>query len=312
MNELAWNEAKILQMIEDGVEESLHLDYKASGSLAKTSAKREEIIKDVTSFANSDGGVIIYGVREHTSADKKHLPADIDPINRMDFSKEWLEHVISNVSPRIPSLRIYPIAIANSDTKCVYVVEIPKGETAHQATDGRYYRRYNFESTFMRDHEVRDVMNRIKAPRVDVCALIVFSDCWDGCKFMLKIKNVSTRIALNYSVSVKMPLKIKSWYVDTKDKIGLLENDEFGHYHSLTIGNEITKFPLFPKASVILEKELIFVQNSFEFVNGDTLQIRKFIDVTVYADEMEPVSLKFDPQLLRSDWCVAHGEPNSV
>ena len=51
----------IEQLIENEVEENIHLDYKSEGALEKSEKKRNEIIKDVSAFANSDGGIIIYG-----------------------------------------------------------------------------------------------------------------------------------------------------------------------------------------------------------------------------------------------------------
>ena len=72
--------------------------------------KKKEIAKDVSAFANSDGGTIIYGVSEYNDAERSHLPEQISPINRVEYTKEWLEHVInSNISPKINSLKIIPI-----------------------------------------------------------------------------------------------------------------------------------------------------------------------------------------------------------
>ena len=55
------------KMISGQVQESLHLDYKRS--MAVSNKNRTEIAKDVSSFANSDGGIIVYGIEE-----EKHLP----------------------------------------------------------------------------------------------------------------------------------------------------------------------------------------------------------------------------------------------
>ena len=57
--------AEIDKLISDQVQEDLHLDYKESGAIHKT--KKDDISKDVSAFANSDGGLLIYGVRERTS-----------------------------------------------------------------------------------------------------------------------------------------------------------------------------------------------------------------------------------------------------
>jgi len=164
-----WDQARIERYISDGTEESLTLDYKAAGSLAKTDGKKSEISKDVSAMANSAGGVIIYGVAEYQDEARKHLPQKIDPIDRTRFSKEWLEQVInSNIQPRIDGIIIYPVPIDTAPTHVVYVVEIPQSHTAHQAKDFRYHKRYNFESVPMADYEIRDVMGRRQYPRIEV------------------------------------------------------------------------------------------------------------------------------------------------
>jgi len=156
-------------LISNQVEENLHLDYKAADALLNTDGKKKEISKDVSAFANSDGGVIIYGVKEFPEPTKKHLPQAIDPVDRNSITKEWLEQVInSNISPRPDALTIIPIPISSSPNGVVYVVTIKKSNTAHQAADLRYYKRYNFESVPMHDFEVRDIMNRNKFPKIEL------------------------------------------------------------------------------------------------------------------------------------------------
>ncbi|NCU05391.1 MAG: ATP-binding protein, partial [Chitinophagaceae bacterium] len=160
-----WNLQKLNAFIQDQVEENINLDYKAADALQKTAGKKTEISKDVSALANAAGGTIIYGMME--SSDRRHLPEKIDPVNRIEFSKEWLEQVInSNIQPRISGIVITPVTIDDSSNKVVYVVDIPQSETAHQAADKRYYKRFNFESVPMDDYEIRDIMNRPKHPDV--------------------------------------------------------------------------------------------------------------------------------------------------
>jgi hypothetical protein len=163
------NISDIENLILNQVEENIHLDYKAADALQKTDGKKKEISKDISAFANSDGGIVIYGVKEFTEPTKKYLPEKIDPIDRNIISKEWLEQVInSNVSPRIDGIKITLISILTEKDKVLYVVEIPKSNTAHQAGDQRYYKRFNFESVAMYDYEIRDVMNRKKFPKIEL------------------------------------------------------------------------------------------------------------------------------------------------
>lgn len=152
------NETKIQEMIDNGVEENLHLDYKECKALdKKIDIKKKELSKDVSSFANSDGGTIIFGVIE-----EGHKPIKFDiGYNPADISKEWIEQVInSNISPKIENITIVPIKLTNS-LKYIYVVSIPTSDRApHQANDKRYYKRYNFESVPMEEYEIKELYFR--------------------------------------------------------------------------------------------------------------------------------------------------------
>lgn len=152
-------------MINDKVEESLSLDYKRADALigGKGDQLTKEVTKDVSAFANSAGGIIIYGIAEG-SGDAKHLPVSLSPISRRHFSKERLEHLINNIQPKVAGIEIIPISLSSAVDDAAYVVSIPASTTAHQCTDKRYYRRHNFEAVMMEDYEIRDVMNRNRFP----------------------------------------------------------------------------------------------------------------------------------------------------
>ncbi len=160
-----WKEEDLLALITNAVEESVNLDYKKRESLQKRDGEKKEISKDVSSFANSAGGVIAYGMVEND-----HKPTALDAgYDPTDVTKEWLEHVIpGTIRPRINGIHINPVALTNNcPGRVAYVVTIPQGRTAHQASDLRYYKRFNFEAVPMYDHEVRDVMNRLRHPLIE-------------------------------------------------------------------------------------------------------------------------------------------------
>lgn len=144
----------IEQMIRNQVQENIHLDYKDSRAVRKDA--RDDFAKDVSAFANSDGGFLIYGVQE-----KDHLPFEIDEgVDDNEISREWIESaVITGISPRVEGVRILPIP--RSPQRSLYVIEAPKSfRGPHQASDKRYYKRHNFKSVPMEDYEVNDVRNR--------------------------------------------------------------------------------------------------------------------------------------------------------
>lgn len=171
----------IEELIKAQVQESLNLDYKRSSSISNKS--RAEIAKDVSAFANSDGGLIIYGVEE-----KDHFPVKIDEgVEHGKFNREWLENVItSNIAPRIEDVQISQIPV--SDGRSVFVVKVPKsfrGPHQERLESKRYYRRFNFKAEAMEDYEIREALNRRRvAPAlVDVelkikrgCVIFVMSN----------------------------------------------------------------------------------------------------------------------------------------
>lgn len=152
-----YTKAHIDYLIHAQAEESVYLEFKAGEALDVTDAKKKEISKDVSAFANSDGGVVIYGLTE-----EDHKAAGYAYVDGNVFSKEWLEQIInSKIKRRIPDLSIDVIRVGNKINQSVYVVKIPRSsEGPHMASDGRYYKRYNFESTRMEEYEVRDLFHR--------------------------------------------------------------------------------------------------------------------------------------------------------
>lgn len=161
------SEADLLKLIEDKVPESLHLDYKRSESLSKSSDKRRELAKDVAAFATAEGGVLIYAIAED---EESHVASTIDRgLDPNDISKEWIEQVIdSNVSPRIEGIRINSIElVTTSPGRFSYVINIPPSPRAPHMVFNRYYMRQNFQSVPMEDYQVRDVMSRQNSPKLE-------------------------------------------------------------------------------------------------------------------------------------------------
>lgn len=200
-----YTEAELSQMIANQVEENLHLDYKGAGSLAVTYGKKKEIAKDISAFANSDGGLVIYGIREFDDDARRHLPERLDPVDRTIISKEWLEQVInSNIQPKISGLTIHPIPLGSAANHVAYVVNIPKSNTAHQASDKKYYKRYNFESVAMEDYEIKDIINRLSSPELNLLLLPDQTTLnLNVLRFPIVLHNKSKRLAKDVNLTVQ-------------------------------------------------------------------------------------------------------------
>ena len=162
-----WDEDDLLALITNQTKESIELDYKECGDLGKSDGKKRRYHKDVSAFANSAGGTIVYGMKENG-----HVPVELDSgYDPTDISKEWLEQVIiSNIQRRLNGVRINPVELKTSSPgKVAYVVYIPQSTRApHQASDWRFYKRFNFQSVPMEEYEIRDVAGRDTTPDLSV------------------------------------------------------------------------------------------------------------------------------------------------
>ena len=180
----------IQALIDNNAEESIHLDFKAAQALEKSEKKKDEIAKDVSSFANSDGGIIIYGISE-----KNHYAHSLSFIDGSIYTKEWLEQVInSKINKRIEGVQIFPVRFEDKLSNSVYVVKIPRSDNApHMSSDRRYYRRFNFVSVPMEEYEVRDSILRLKKTKLEIVSY-----------YLIKADNNSDdRITYSYGVGIK-------------------------------------------------------------------------------------------------------------
>ena len=94
-------------------------------------------------------------------------------------------------------------------------MDVPKGNTAHQALDKRYYKRFNFNSVPMYDYEIRDVFNRTKNPEIELKF-----ECTSD-KLSVFAFNKGSVYANYISVKLRLPSKI----VKNAKKYQMLDRD---------------------------------------------------------------------------------------
>ncbi len=194
------------RLISDQIQESLHLDYKSSQAITDF----DELAKDVSAFANSDGGLLIYGVLE-----KDHLPIAKDGgVDHQKFNRERIENIItSRISPRIDDLLISQIPLSASTS--IFAIKVPKSFRApHQAPNKKYHKRFNFKSEAMEDYELSDIRNR----QITIRPLInVDIELSDGMFVNLVVSNIGDRTA--EAVEFELSDELQPWLDKNKPNV---------------------------------------------------------------------------------------------
>lgn len=163
-----WSEQRIRELVQAATPERADLEFKSGSELNK---RRDELAADlskgVSAMLNANGGVILVGIDEDRST---RSATGLSPVDAVAMPKERLESIIlDNIRPKPSQIAIYPVRMGGDhEGLTVYVIQIPPGETAHQARDRKYYRRRNFRAEPMEDYELREVMHRLQVPRLVV------------------------------------------------------------------------------------------------------------------------------------------------
>jgi len=186
--------AAIKTLIEDREPESLRLDYKETLDISKDSGKKE-LAKDVSSFANEQGGVLIYGVPEARDGE---LPKP-KPLSEcgMEIDRSLPESIerilISTVQPPLHALTIRVVGLPEIAPKQLLTIQHPESYWKPHMIEGygvgRYYRRGNFQAVIMNEREVEAAYLAREAARTH--ALEFFDTALFGPAYGIQIRAVA-------------------------------------------------------------------------------------------------------------------------
>lgn len=285
-----WTEAKLKNFITSEIEESLTLEYKSGEALDRNETKKKEITKDVSAMANSAGGIIVYGIREFEQESKRHLPEKITPVDRRQYPREWVEQIIQAIRPRIDGILIHSVNLSSGENDVAFVIEIPQSNTAHQASDHRYYKRFNFQAVPMEDYEIRDVMFREQTPNIALNFLIEVTH--NAQNLVIQARNNGSAFAQYVACFLDVPVGLLE---SIEHKMNLKDGGKFYRHRLTNLNQEYadeqfkSNFPLL--RSMVMNWK-IPLNAEFETLRENALSLKW----KIYADNALPkegrISLK--------------------
>lgn len=223
------NPSEISILIERKAQESLYLEFKSGRALSKQNDAKRELVKDVTGFANADGGRIVYGIEEKKENDIT-VAGSLDPITSKDINKDWVAAVIrDNTSPRFHDFDIHEISV---DGGRALIVEVHRGGTAHQnLLDQRYYQRTCAATVAITDFQIRDLMARSAKPKAKISLAI------------RRIQQLSEFHRYLFGVSIQNigPVTMEKWWFEIDVPAQILSDTRVAHY------DKMRQHPLFQR-----------------------------------------------------------------
>lgn len=246
----------IQSLIDNGIGESLNLEYKSAGALKKDDTAKAKITKSISAFANSNGGVLIYGIHE-----EDQQPKSISYIDGNIFTNEWLEQIIGNIHRKV-KIEIIPVRLNDDLSKTVYVVRIPESTDApHMASDGKYYRRMNFQVVPMEEYEVRNLYYRKDTAELSIAdTFIALYDKERSINLGQHCFLINLSVA-NKSKTVEKEYKLTVSIEGADDvEVSWEKNSKYIYTHTTTPNISTTEMiPIFPTEELCIMNLILFI-----------------------------------------------------
>ena len=171
---------EINSLIENQVPEGQHIEYKREFKF-DTDANKKELLADVCSFANSGGGIILYGIEEEKDENNKNtgLPKQITglTINIDETIGSLDESIRKNIEPVLIGSKIES---REAKEKTLLVLFIPRSSNhPHRVTfkgSKKFYKRYGtskdeipieeLQNDFLRGRELSKRISEFRSERI--------------------------------------------------------------------------------------------------------------------------------------------------
>ncbi len=148
--------ADLKRLIDDSVQEGIHLDYKRE-PYRRTPGGTKELIKDVCAFANAEGGYIIIGIEEDGNRNPvKFISIDDPELHRTSI----IDRCLARIEERLPFL---DVGIVDVDGSSLLIIHIPESGRKPHCTrpdpeHHYFFKRYEDGVKLMSLPEIRQLL----------------------------------------------------------------------------------------------------------------------------------------------------------
>ena len=175
----------------DGRQEDLHLDFKlVSNADLSSRDDRKNLACAIAGFANSAGGIIVWGIncrKDDDGVDCAGGPAEISPLAKFMTRLEELSP--TGASPPVDGIRHKKIESAkDSGFAITYVPESAVGPHMAKLGENRFYKRSGSTFRQMEQFDIADMFGRRMRPDLRILATHVETD--GDREILIRIRNV--------------------------------------------------------------------------------------------------------------------------
>src|SRR5438876_6503807 len=114
-------ESDLQVLIDNKISEHKRIEYK-SALPGNSNEDRKEFLADVSSFANTAGGYLIYGIVANDGIPVDLCGVELDSVDRLKLT--WQSRLRDCVEPQIPGIDIQPIELSSGNW--VIILRIPR------------------------------------------------------------------------------------------------------------------------------------------------------------------------------------------
>ncbi|GAA5818584.1 MAG: ATP-binding protein [Methanobrevibacter sp. CfCl-M3] len=156
------NKRDIVELIENDVPEDENLEFKEKINLKNKDHKRT-LLKEICSFCNATGGLLVYGIGEIEEDNKEYEIKGIEIKDMDEFKLSLISVCKSNLEPNpVPFINVKELIVNGKFLlliQCLKSINGPIRRKMKNDTTGDFYIRHNNRSDHMTIDELRNAFN---------------------------------------------------------------------------------------------------------------------------------------------------------